>query len=210
MRMIISFIVLGALFGIWYFIKKQPNQKYRNISALIALVAFIIFGIFFREEEPKQVTTGSVASSSAPSSSLSSTSQDSVSSSSSSSVSSDLKTSSTGLPKLTNEAGQQFATYLENEINSVLQESGYTVSALGTSELIYVDFPQEAKYSSTVEIQRLADSLLELKNTKFNGWASENGYDTQDKPVLYLRSADHTELAEEGVFTGRMKVKVNN
>ena len=54
MRFIISFITFCGLVGVWYFIKKQPNIKYRNISALISLISFVIFGLFFREDKSQQ------------------------------------------------------------------------------------------------------------------------------------------------------------
>ncbi|MFQ6786346.1 MAG: hypothetical protein ACLRTH_08530, partial [Streptococcus salivarius] len=81
MRFIISFITFCGLVGVWYFIKKQPNIKYRNISVLVSLISFAIFGLFFREEKTQQTSVRSVVSSSSSSSSLSTTTQASSSTS---------------------------------------------------------------------------------------------------------------------------------
>ena len=75
MRFIISFITFCGLVGVWYFIKKQPNIKYRNISALISLISFVIFGLFFREDKSQQGSVRSVVSSSSSSLNLSTTTQ---------------------------------------------------------------------------------------------------------------------------------------
>lgn len=40
----ILLLILSAV-GIWYFIKKKPNKKYRNYSAIVMVVCFILVGI---------------------------------------------------------------------------------------------------------------------------------------------------------------------
>jgi hypothetical protein len=49
MEIFVSLIVVVAIIGIFYF-QKRDKQK-RNISIVIALISFLIFGIFFTDDE---------------------------------------------------------------------------------------------------------------------------------------------------------------
>lgn len=202
LKNILSLIVLVSVAGIWYFIKKRPNPKYRNISALVALVAFIIFGVLFREEESKQVTTTSVASSSALSSSSSSIEQssslepDETSSSATSSSSKHFK----------DEDVQNYAMQLQKKLNELVQDTGQVYTVTGRGHIIYLTVPQNFKYNSKDSLQEFADKALEIKNETFPMWLVENGYAPQETSIhLHIKAEDGTTLAKEN-FSGFMKI----
>ena len=202
LKNLLSVIVLVSAAGIWYFIKKQPNPKYRNISISIALVAFIIFGIFFREEKSQQVTTTSVASSSAISSSSSSIEQssslepDETSSSATSSSSKHFK----------DEEVQNYAMQLQKKINELVQDTGQVYTVTGRGRIIYLTVPQNFKYNSKDSLQEFADKVLEIKNETFPMWLVENGYAPQETRIhLHIKAEDGTTLAKEN-FSGFMKI----
>ena len=115
MRFIISFITFCGLVGVWYFIKKQPNIKYRNISALISLISFVIFGLFFREDKSQQSSVRSVVSSSSSSLNLSTTTQ---ASSSILEVSSSSESTSTS-NQFNDEEFQKYASQFQNKLNEL-------------------------------------------------------------------------------------------
>ncbi|MET3558649.1 drug/metabolite transporter superfamily protein YnfA, partial [Streptococcus rupicaprae] len=46
-------VVLGG-FGIWWFIKKQPNAKNRNFSIMFTIVCFMLFGILNPNKESEE------------------------------------------------------------------------------------------------------------------------------------------------------------
>ena len=108
----------------------------------------------------------------------------------------------------------EFASHLTTEINNQLSASGYqvTVKPVGNN-VIYLYVPQDVKYNSNSEIQKIADSLYSIKESTFSNWAIDNGYDLgfTNSPDLYIKSEDDTTLAEEsGIVNKSMKVKVNN
>lgn len=202
LKNILSLIVLVSVAGIWYFIKKQPNPKYRNISALVALVAFIIFGVLFREEESKQVTTTSVASSSALSSSSSSIEQ---SSSSEPNETSSGATSSSS-KHFNDKDIQNYAMQLQKKLNELVQDTGQVYTVTGRGRIIYLTVPQKFKYNSKDSLQEFSDKVLEIKNETFPIWLVENGYAPQEASIhLHIKSDDGTTLAKEK-FSGTMKI----
>lgn len=202
MRFIISFITFCGLVGVWYFIKKQPNIKYRNISVLVSLISFAIFGLFFREEKTQQASVRSVVSSSNSSSSLSTTTQ---ASSSTSEVSS--STESTLASKKFNDEGfQKYASQFQNKLNEMVKETGQVYSATGRGLILYLTVPQDFKYNSKDNIQEFADKVLQVKNETFPVWLVENGYSAQDVSIrLHIKTEDGTTIAKEKIL-GSMKV----
>lgn len=108
----------------------------------------------------------------------------------------------------------EFASHLTTEINNQLSASGYQVTAKPVgNNVIYLYVPQDVKYNSNSEIQKIADSLYSIKESTFSNWAIDNGYDLgfTNSPDLYIKSEDDTTLAEEsGIVNKSMKVKVNN
>lgn len=202
MRFIISFITFCGLVGVWYFIKKQPNIKYRNISVLVSLISFAIFGLFFREEKTQQASVRSVISSSSSSSSLSTTTQ---ASSSTSEVSS--STESTLASKKFNDEGfQKYASQFQNKLNEMVKETGQVYSATGRGLILYLTVPQDFKYNSKDNIQEFADKVLQVKNETFPVWLVENGYSAQDVSIrLHIKTEDGTTIAKEKIL-GSMKV----
>jgi len=104
-----------------------------------------------------------------------------------------------------------------NTLNQSLADGGVNVSVsvqyMGKN-LIYVIVPQDFKYEPTSSIQKLADTVYQVKENYFNEWAIDNGYDLSytNAPHLYIKSdGDQTTLAEEsGIFNKTMKVKVKN
>ena len=202
MRFIISFITFCGLVGVWYFIKKQPNIKYRNISVLVSLISFAIFGLFFREEKTQQASVRSVISSSSSSSSLSTTTQ---ASSSTSEVSS--STESTLASKKFNDEGfQKYASQFQNKLNEMVKETGQVYSATGRGLILYLTVPQDFKYNSKDNIQEFVDKVLQVKNETFPVWLVENGYSAQDVSIrLHIKTEDGTTIAKEKIL-GSMKV----
>ena len=218
LKNILSLIVLVSAAGIWYFIKKRPNTKYRNISIAVLISCIFIIGIFFKEnktktESTKPATTQVASSSSSESSESTESSKEDKVSESKSKASSAKEIKNDG-PEYTEESNTQFANHLTTEINNQLAESGYQITAKPVGKnVIYLYLPQEAKYYSKVEIQQIADKLYQIKETTFKNWAIENGYDLSfsNSPNLYVKAEDNTTLAEEsGIINKSMKVKVNN
>lgn len=214
----LSLIVLVSAAGIWYFIKKRPNTKYRNISIAVLISCALVIGTFFREnktntELTKLATTQTTSSSSSKSSASKESSKENKVSEAKSEASSSQEIKNDG-PEYTEESNTQFANRLTTEINNQLAESGHQVvtKAVGKN-IIYLYLPQEVKYYSKVEIQQIADKLYRIKESTFKDWAIENGYDLSfaNSPNLYVKSEDDTTLAaESGIINKSMKVKVNN
>lgn len=202
MRFIISFITFCGLVGVWYFIKKQPNIKYRNISALISLISFVIFGLFFREDKSQQGSVRSVVSSSSSSLNLSTTTQ---ASSSILEVSSSSESASIS-NQFNDEEFQKYASQFQNKLNELVKETGQVYSATGRGLILYLTIPQDFKYNSKDNIQEFADKVLQVKNETFPVWLVENGYSAQDVSIrLHIKTEDGTVLAKEKL-SGIMKV----
>lgn len=202
MRFIISFITFCGLAGVWYFIKKQPNITYRNISALVALIGFIIFGLFFREEKTQQTSVEPVVSSSSSSSSLSTTTQ---ASSSTSEISSSSESASAS-KQFNDEEFQKYAIQFQDKLNELVKETGQVYSATGRGLILYLTVPQDFKYNSKDALQEFADKVLQVKNETFPVWLVENGYSAQDVSIhLHIKTEDGTTIAKEK-FSGSMKV----
>jgi hypothetical protein len=218
LKNILSLIVLVSAAGIWYFIKKRPNTKYRNISIAVLISCVFIIGIFFKENKTKtestKLATTQVASSSSSESSESTESSKEDKVSESKSKASSAKEIKNDGPEYTEESNTQFANHLTTEINNQLAESGHQVITKPVGKnVIYLYLPQEVKYYSKVEIQQIADKLYKIKESTFKNWAIENGYDLSfaNSPNLYVKAEDDTTLAEEsGIINKSMKVKVNN
>ena len=191
MRFIISFITFCGLVGVWYFIKKQPNIKYRNISAL-----------FFREDKSQQGSVRSVVSSSSSSLNLSTTTQ---ASSSILEVSSSSESASIS-NQFNDEEFQKYASQFQNKLNELVKETGQVYSATGRGLILYLTVPQDFKYNSKDNIQEFADKVLQVKNETFPVWLVENGYSAQDVSIrLHIKTEDGTVLAKEKL-SGIMKV----
>ena len=202
MRFIISFITFCGLVGVWYFIKKQPNIKYRNISALISLISFVIFGLFFREDKSQQGSVRSVVSSSSSSLNLSTTTQ---ASSSILEVSSSSESASIS-NQFNDEEFQKYASQFQNKLNELVKETGQVYSATGRGLILYLTVPQDFKYNSKDNIQEFPDKVLQVKNETFPVWLVENGYSAQDVSIrLHIKTEDGTVLAKEKL-SGIMKV----
>ena len=202
MRFVISFITFCGLVGVWYFIKKQPNIKYRNISALVSIIGFIIFGLFFREEITQQASVEPVVSSSSSSSNLSTTTQ---ASSSTSEVSSSSESASAS-KQFNDEEFQKYASQFQNKLNELVKETGKVYSATGRGLILYLTVPQDFKYNSKDDLQEFADNVLQVKNQTFPVWLVENGYTAQDVSIsLHIKTEDGTTIAKEK-FLGSMKV----
>ena len=202
MRFVISFITFCGLVGVWYFIKKQPNIKYRNISALVSIIGFIIFGLFFREEITQQASVEPVVSSSSSSSNLSTTTQ---ASSSASEVSSSSESASAS-KQFNDEEFQKYASQFQNKLNELVKETGQVYSATGRGLILYLTVPQDFKYNSKDDLQEFADNVLQVKNQTFPVWLVENGYTAQDVSIsLHIKTEDGTTIAKEK-FLGSMKV----
>lgn len=211
LKNILSLIVLVSAAGIWYFIKKRPNTKYRNISITVLISCIFIIGIFFKENKTKTESTKPATTQVASSSSSESTENTKEEKTSETSTTQEIKNDG---PKYTEVSNTEFATHLTTEINNQLANTGYQVVAKPVGKnVLYLYLPQEAKYYSKVEIQQIADNLYQIKESTFKNWAIENGYDLGStySPKLYVKVEDDTTIAEEsGALKKSMKVKVNN
>ena len=211
LKNILSLIVLVSAAGIWYFIKKRPNTKYRNISIAVLISCIFIIGIFFKENKTKTESTKPATTQVASSSSSESTENTKEEKTSETSTTQEIKNDG---PKYTEASNTEFATHLTTEINNQLANTGYQVVAKPVGKnVLYLYLPQEAKYYSKVEIQQIADNLYQIKESTFKNWAIENGYDLGStySPNLYVKVEDDTTIAEEsGALKKSMKVKVNN
>ena len=215
LKNILSLIVLVSAAGIWYFIKKRPNTKYRNISIAVLISCIFVIGIFFKENKTKtestKPATTQVASSSSSESTENTKEEKTSEKTSETSTTQEIKNDG---PKYTEASNTEFATHLTTEINNQLANTGYQVVAKPVGKnVLYLYLPQEAKYYSKVEIQQIADNLYQIKESTFKNWAIENSYDLGStySPKLYVKVEDDTTIAEEsGALKKSMKVKVNN
>ena len=212
LKNILTLIFLGSAFGIWYFIKKNPNKKYRNISIAVLIGSIFIIGSFPKDDTTKTETTKTVTTQAVTSSESTENTKEEKTSETKSETTTTQEIKNNG-PEYTEASNTQFATHLTTEINNQLANTGYQVVAkpLGKSALgLYL--PQEAKYYSKVEIQQIADNLYQIKESTFKKWAIENGYDLGStySPKLYVKVEDDTTIAKESGLKKSMKVVVNN
>lgn len=214
LKNILTLIFLASAFCIWYFIKKSPNKKYRNISIAVLIGSSLIIGTFFKEDTTKientQPITTQVVTTTSSESTKNTKEEKTSEKTSETSTTQEIKNDG---PEYTEASNTQFATHLTTEINNQLANTGYQVVAkpLGKSALgLYL--PQEAKYYSKVEIQQIADNLYQIKESTFKKWAIENGYDLGStySPKLYVKVEDDTTIAKESGLKKSMKVVVNN
>lgn len=214
LKNILTLIFLASAFGIWYFIKKNPNKKYRNISIAVLIGSSLIIGTLFKEDTTKientQPITTQIATTTSSESTEKSKEEKTTETKSETSTTQEIKNDG---PEYTEASNTQFATHLTTEINNQLANTGYQIVAkpLGKSALgLYL--PQEAKYYSKVEIQQIADNLYQIKESTFKKWAIENGYDLGStySPKLYVKVEDDTTIAKESGLKKSMKVVVNN
>lgn len=211
LKNILALIFLASAFCIWYFIKKSPNKKYRNISIAVLIGSSFIIGTLFKEDTTKTENTQPITTQIATTTSSESTENTKKEKTSETSTTQEIKNDG---PEYTEASNTQFATHLTTEINNQLANTGYQVVAkpVGKNALgLYL--PQEAKYYSKVEIQQIADNLYQIKESTFKNWAIENGYDLGStySPKLYVKVEDDTTIAKEsGALKKSMKVVVNN
>ena len=213
LKIILTLIFLGSAFGIWYFIKKNPNKKYRNISIAVLIGSIFIIGSFPKDDTTKTETAKPVTTQEVTSSESTENTKEEKTSETKSETTTTQEIKNDG-PKYTEASNTEFATHLTTEINNQLANTGYQVvtKPVGNS-IVYLYLPQEAKYYSKVEIQKIADKLYQVKESTFKDWAIENGYDLgfTHSPKLYVKAEDDTTIAEEsGIINKSMKVKVNN
>lgn len=219
--------LVGGVGAVWYFTKKKPDIKKRNISIAVAAVGLLgtifITPAVFKDNSNASTTTASttIATSSSlsktkESSSTSSSKLETTTESSSKTEESTEPTTQNDGPEYTEESNAAFATAFMNALNQSLADNDANVSVSVQyygDNLIYVIVPQDFKYETNINIQKLADTVLDAKENYFNNWAIENGYDLSytNSPNLYLKSEDDTTLAEEsGILNKTMKVKVKN
>lgn len=216
LKNILTLIFLGSAFGIWYFIKKNPNKKYRNISIAVLICSIFIIGSFPKDDTTKTETTKpattQVVTSSESTESTENTKEEKTSETKSETTTTqEIKNDG---PEYTETSNTEFATHLTTEINNQLANTGYQVVAKPVGKnVLYLYLPQEAKYYSKVEIQQIADKIYQIKESTFKTWAIENGYDLGStySPKLYVKVEDDTTIAKEsGALKKSMKVVVNN
>nr|DAV27086.1 MAG TPA: Protein of unknown function (DUF3290) [Caudoviricetes sp.] len=213
LKNILTLIFLGSAFGIWYFIKKNPNKKYRNISIAVLIGSIFIIGSFPKDDTTKTETTKTVTTQAVTSSESTENTKEEKTSETKSETTTTQEIKNDG-PKYTETSNTEFSTHLTTEINNQLANTGYQVVAKPVGKnVLYLYLPQEAKYYSKVEIQQIADKIYQIKESTFKTWAIENGYDLGStySPKLYVKVEDDTTIAKEsGALKKSMKVVVNN
>ena len=215
LKNILTLIFLVSAFGIWYFIKKNPNKKYRNISIAVLIGSIFIIGSFPKNDttktDTKPATTQAVTSSESTESTENTKEEKTSETKNETTTTQEIKNDG---PEYTEASNTQFATHLTTEINNQLANTGYQVVAKPVGKnVLYLYLPQEAKYYSKVEIQQIADKIYQIKESTFKTWAIENGYDLGStySPKLYVKVEDDTTIAKEsGALKKSMKVVVNN
>lgn len=215
LKNILTLIFLASAFGIWYFIKKSPNKKYRNISIVVLIGSSLIIGTLFKEDTTKientQPITTQIATTTSSESTKNTKEEKTSETKSETSTTQEIKNNG---PEYTEASNTQFATHLTTEINNQLANTGYQVVAKPVGKnVLYLYLPQEAKYYSKVEIQQIADKIYQIKESTLKTWAIENGYDLGStySPKLYVKVEDDTTIAKEsGALKKSMKVVVNN
>lgn len=212
---IVGFLVSVVLFIIALLKKDKERQKKVLILFALSVILFFVGAMTSPdgedESKPKSNKTTQTTkrketkeSSSKTKESISSTVKASTSSSSS---------SSSSKKEFTEADNANYASFFESEINNTLSEQGIettvTVNADG-AVLLYVNVPQDYKYQSKATIQQLADAVLSAKNSTFAKWQLENGFSDATAPLLYLQTQDGTNIAKESLWSGNMKVLVDN
>ncbi|MGT2744099.1 hypothetical protein ACVRW4_01895 [Streptococcus phocae subsp. phocae] len=219
LAMLMPVALIGGIVATWYYTKKKPNQRNRNIA--IAVAAIGLLGSVFltpniinssKEETKTTMTTTSSSKTDDSKKNISSTTTNKKETAPSKTE----QTAKNDGPQYTKESNAEFATVFQDTLNTALAEKGVPsnirVEYYG-SNLIYVYVPQDYKYETNVNIQQLADTIYQAKNNKFNEWAIDKGFDLgyTHAPALYLKSEDDTVLAEEsGILKKKMKLKINN
>lgn len=208
------FVLIGGLVGIWYFTKKKPDIRKRNIAIGVAVVG-LIGSVTLTPNALKQqkttttasLTSISVSSSSEKSSSKSSSSTiaSSTETSSSAETSTDTSSSEEELPRVTADQMGSFIEYLKQDLTDKgVDISSYTFYNKDT--ILYVTVPNDYKYYNKTDLQAFADGLKEKEHEAFNVWAGINGVDFNSYPMLYIKTDDGNSLASQKM-NGEMEVK---
>lgn len=212
LRNTLSLIVLASAIGTWYFIKKHPNTKYRNISIVVAVISTVIFGVFFNESSENTTivtqTTAQTAPSSITSSEPPASSTVDTSASEKAAREAEIKASS----EVQDAALQSFATYFSEQLDALAATNGFNVHFTVTADhsRVTVIIPNENAYLGKAELQEIADNLLDTKNVAFRQWDSQEGNDLPWTPRLHLKIERGQVIASETTFGGEMKLKVKN
>lgn len=109
-------------------------------------------------------------------------------------------------------ANKEFSTFFMTAINEILASQGTDMriqTKYFKDGLIYVVLPQEVKYSTETEKQRIVDNMLEAKNSGFDKWTKDNKIEVKefDRPQLIVETPDGETIAEESVVSRTMKLK---
>ncbi|MEX2805000.1 hypothetical protein AB3329_07805 [Streptococcus sp. H31] len=204
MQNLFTVLILASGFGAWYFIKKQPNKKYRNYSIGLLIISFVAFGLISDRNKAQQETAVETIVQQTTVAKTTEVTQTTE-------ATTEATTTESNEKKYTEEANAEFANYLAQNFSEQLADTNISGHVEYAEDLlIYIYVPQDFKYASNAMIQKTADNVLSVKNNLFSRWAQENGYKESDNPILYLRSEDGTDLAEESVWNGTMKRKIDN
>lgn len=213
--------LICGMVATWYYTKKKPNQRNRNIAIAVSVIGligsvFLTPSIINNSKQETKPTTAATTTSSSKSENIKKSTNTTTSSKKETTQSKTEPTTKNDGPKYTKESNAEFATAFQEMLNNALAESGLSTTVrveYYDDSLIYVYVPQEYKYETNVNIQKIADTIYQAKEKKFNEWAIDKGYDLgyTHSPTLYLKSQDGTDLAEEsGILNKKMKLKVNN
>ncbi|WP_432749197.1 hypothetical protein [Pediococcus pentosaceus] len=55
-----TLLLILALIAIWYFIRKKPNKKYKNVSIIVAIISFFIVGLTNQSNSDNKASSKSI------------------------------------------------------------------------------------------------------------------------------------------------------
>lgn len=210
-------LILLGLFGTWWFIKKNPNKKFKWTSIVVTVIAFVLFGISDTGGNKEATNTPQSSSTTSKSSlknssSISETETSKVkkkteTSSSSSKQKDDQDKDENGLPYITADKMPDFIAFLEQDLTEKgLDISEYTFENKDTALYVYV--PNDYKYYDKKDLQAFSDGLQEKIHGSFNVWSGTNGISYERYPMLYIKTDSNDSIASESAWSGDMKLKV--
>ncbi|WP_205402186.1 TM2 domain-containing protein [Streptococcus lutetiensis] len=210
------FVLIGGIFGIWYFIKKKPDIKKRNISLVVAVVGLV--GTIFLTSNTlnaKKTSVPSVPSVSSVSYSSSKKKQKTEDTSASAVESSILKeaassssTESSSEESAPNITKDNMPAIIER-VQQRLSEDGFDMTGYNLTyddTILYLAVPDETKYYDKTKLQQFADGFQNKVHSYFNGWALENNYNYNRPPLLVIKTQSGDRIASE-TLSGNMKLK---
>lgn len=211
------FVLIGGIFGIWYFIKKKPDIKKRNISLVVAVIGLV--GTIFLTSNTlnaKKTSVPSVPSVSSVSYSSSKKKKQKTEDTSASAIESSIlkEASSSSSTEASSEESAPDITKdnmpaIIERVQQRLSEDGFDMTGYNLAyddTILYLVVPDETKYYDKTKLQQFADGFQNKVHSYFNGWALENNYNYNRPPLLVIKTQSGDRIASE-TLSGNMKLK---